>query len=184
MIQRACPGLYYGPEPSTRTVSLEEIHEDCTVIVNCRPIEPEGRGHWYFPSKGEQLDERIHRTNKDEDEEEQRFIAFPIPNRGLPKQKDLLKVCKTIVECVQREQEVVYVHCRRDKETCGPVVALCMYWLKGEKDYDPIQELRKKMEFQICVTKDQRNLVKSCYDHVQQEWYWKGAGFQKKRKII
>lgn len=180
-MREACKGLYYGPDPSNKTVPLEDVYEKCDVMVNCRPME--GRAHWYFPSKGTEADEVI-QIGDDPADGERRFIAFPIPNRGLPDKKDLLKVCRTIVECIQKHKDVVYVHCRRDKDTCGPVVALCMYWLKGEKDYDPIKELRQRMEHQLCPNKDQRNLVASCYEFVQTQWYWSGAGFVSQRKKV
>lgn len=178
-MRQACKGLYYGPEPSSKTVPLQDLHEACDVIVNCRPIE--GKAHWYFPSMGTKLDETI-LMDTDSSDQEKRYIAFPIANRSFPDKKDLLKVCSTIVECIQKNNDVVYVHCRRDKETCGPVVVLCMYWLKGEKNYDPIKDLRQRMEHQLCVTKDQRNLVASCYEFVQTQWYWSGAGFVSQRK--
>lgn len=177
-MRQACQGLYYGPEPSSKTIGLEEIHEQCDVIINCRPLE--GKAHWYFPSKGSEMDETI---RVDEDTmAEKRFIAFPIANRALPDKKELLKVCRTVVDCIRKNKDHVYIHCRRDKETCGPLIVLCMYWLKGEKDYDPINDLRQRMEHQLCSTKDQRNLVTSCYEFVQSQWYWSGQGFVPQQK--
>lgn len=182
LIKKACDGLYYGPAPSKKTISLDDIHKVCTVIVNCREVT--STSHWYFPSSGEKTDETIYAVEDGEVTNEQhRFIAHPTPDKKVANPKDVQNVCEKIVRAIQHDKQSVYVHCFDGTSTCGVVVMLCLYWLNGGKQFDPFEEMRKgKSEFLLCDLKVQQTQVKSLYSFVNNRIYWGSQLVEPKKK--
>ena len=149
---------------------MHEVLQTCNVLVSCREFSE--TSHWYFAKKGAKLDEEHEEDDEEPETIRKRFIACPTPSRGLAPNEQVEQVCRKIVEEIRNHDSVVYVHCRDGYSECGVIVCVCMYWLKNQADYDPIQELRLQNEYMLCNSKEQKKQAASLYPFAKKMNYW------------
>jgi hypothetical protein len=137
-------GLAFGPRPETATLGdlLERFH----VIVNLRPHTD--TSHWYVDKA----------TDNDVE-----VISFQLDGpEGTAKDKQkLLDLVLRLGRMIVEEKRLIYIHCV-DGARLAPLVAFPVwYFVMGQRDFDPIQDIRLQFDTKSLSNRRQQTQARA-----------------------